>query len=55
MEAARPRGQVEALRSTRGDLQQRFGVAEAQVRSLTSTLSATFAAQQGVGLPGMQS
>ena len=55
MEAAQLRVEVEALRRTRDDLQQRLGVAEAQVRSLTSTLSATYTAQQGVGPPGVQS
>ena len=46
---------MEALRRRGDDLEQRLGVAEAQVRSLTSTLSATFTAQQGLGPPGVQS
>ena len=46
---------MEAPRRTRDDLRQRLGVAEAQVRSLTSTLSATYIAQQGVGPLGVQS
>ena len=46
MEAARSRLEVEALQRERDDLEQRVGVAEAQVRSLTSTLSATYSAQQ---------
>ena len=44
VEAAQLRVEVEAQRSRGDDLQQRLGVAEAQVRSLTSTLSATFTA-----------
>ena len=44
VEAAALRPEVEALRSRGDHLQQRVGVAEAQVRSLTSTLSATFTA-----------
>ena len=47
--------EVEALRRRGDDLEQRLGVAEAQVRSLTSTLSATYTAQQGLGPPGVQS
>ena len=38
MEAAQLRMEVEALRSRGDDLQQRLGVAEVQVRSLTSTV-----------------
>ena len=34
--------EVEALRKSGEDLRQRLGVAEAQVRSLTSTLSASY-------------
>ena len=49
------RVEVEALRRRGDDLQQRLGVAEAQVRSLISTLSATRTAQQGLGPPGVQS
>ena len=49
------RVEVEALRSRGDDLQQRLEVAEAQVRSLSTTLSATFTAQQGLGPPGVQS
>ena len=45
-DAAKVTVEVEVLRRTRDDLQQRLGLAEAQVRSLTSTLSATFTAQQ---------
>ena len=55
VEAAHLRVEVEAQRRRGDDLQQRLGVAEAQVRSLTSTLSATFTAQQGLGPQGMQS
>ena len=49
VEAAQLRVEVEAMRRRGDDLQQRLGVAEAQLRSLTSTLSATFTAQQGLG------
>ena len=55
MEAPQLRVEVEALRRRGDDLQQRVGMAEAQVRSLTSALSATYTAQQGVGPPGVQS
>ena len=55
VEAAGLRVEVEALRSRGDDLQQRLGVAEAQVRSLTSTLSASFTAQRGLGPPRVQS
>ena len=55
VEAAALRVEVEALQRKGDDLQQRLGVAEAQVRSLTSTLSASFTAQQGLGPPGVQS
>ena len=55
VEASALRVEVAALRSRGDDLQQRLGVAEAQVRSLTSTLNATYTAQQGVGPPGVQS
>ena len=55
MGAAALRVEVEALQRRGDDLQQRLGVAEAQVRSLTATLSATFTAQQGLGPPGVQS
>ena len=55
MEASALRQEVEALQRRGEDLQQRPGVAEAQVRSLTSTLSASFTAQQALGPPGMQS
>ena len=47
-DAARLRVVVEALRGERDDMQQVLGVAEAQVCSLTSRLSATFRAQWGV-------
>ena len=55
VEAAQLRVEVEAQRRRGDDLQQRLGVAEAQVPSLTSTLSATFTAQQGLGPQGVQS
>ena len=55
VEASQLRVEVEVLRRSGYDLQKRLGVAEAQVRSLTSTLSATFTAHQGVGPPGAQS
>ena len=45
VEAAALRVEVEAQRRRGDDLQQRLGVAEAQVRSLTSTLSASFTAE----------
>ena len=54
VEAAALSVEVEALQRRGEDLQQRLGVAEAQVRSLTSTLSASFT-QQGLGPPGVQS
>ena len=41
--------EAEALPRRGDDLRQRLGVAKAQLRSLTSTLSATYTAQQGVG------
>ena len=46
---------VEAQRRWGDDPQQRLGIAEAQVHSLTSTLRCTFTAQQGLGTPGVQS
>ena len=55
MEAAALRVELEAQRRRGDDLQQRLGVAEAQVRTLTSTLSASLTAQQGLGPPGVQS
>ena len=55
VEAAQLRVEVEAPQRRGHDLQQRLRVAEAQVRSLTSTLSATFTAQQGLGRPGVHS
>ena len=55
VEAAQLRVEVEAQRRRGDDLQQHLGVAEAQVRSLTSTLSATFTAQEGLGPQGVQS
>ena len=55
VEAAAVREEVEALHRTGDDLQQRLGVAEAQVCTLTSTLTASFTAQQGLGPPGVQS
>ena len=57
VEAAQLRVEVEAQRRRGDDLQQRLGVAEAheaQVRTLTSTLTAFFTAQQGLGPPGVQ-
>ena len=42
VEAAALRVEVEALQRRGDDLQQRLGVVEAQVRGLTSTLSASF-------------
>ena len=54
VEAAQLRVEVEALWRRGDDLQQRLGVAEAQVRSRTCTLSATFTAEQGLGPPGLQ-
>ena len=54
-EAAQLRVEVEGQRWRGDDLQQRLGVAEAQVRTLTSTLSATFTAQQGLAPQGVQS
>ena len=55
VEAAHLRVEVEGRRRRGDDLQQRLGVAEAQVRSLTSTLSASFTAQQGLAPQGVQS
>ena len=55
VEVAQLRVEVEAQRRRGDDLQQCLGVAKAQVRSLTSTLSATFTAQQGLGPQGVQS
>ena len=55
VEAAQLRVEVEGQRRRGDDLQQRLGVAEAQVRSLTSTLSASFTAQQGLAPQGVQS
>ena len=52
MEAAQLRVEVEAQRRRGDDLQQRLGVTEAQVRTLTSTLIASFTAQQGLGRKG---
>ena len=49
VEAAQLWVEVEALQRRGDDLQQRLGVAAAQVRSLTSTLTASFTAQQGLG------
>ena len=48
VEVAGVKVHLEALRRTRDDLQQGLGVAEAQVHSLSTTLSAAFIAQQGV-------
>ena len=55
VEAAQLRVEVEALQRTSDDLQQRLGVAEVQVRSLTSILRATYTAQHGEGPPWVQS
>ena len=55
VEAAALRLEVEAQRRRRDDFQQRLGVAKAQVRTLTSTLTASFTAQQGLGPQGVQS
>ena len=44
VEAAQLRVEVEALWSKGYDLQQRLGVAEAQLHNLTSTLGATYSA-----------
>ena len=50
VEAAQLRVEVEGQRRRGDDLSQRLGVAEAQVRSLTSTLCASFGVQsQGSG------
>ena len=54
-EAAQLRVEVEAQRRRGDDLQQCLGEAEAQVRTLNSTLTASFTAQQGLGLQGVQS
>ena len=55
VEAAALGVEVEALQRRGKDLQQRLGVAGARVRSLISTLSASFTAQQGLGPLGVQS
>ena len=55
VEAAQLRLEVEGQRRRGDDLQQRLGVAEAQVRSLTSTLSSSFTAQQGLAPQGVHS
>ena len=55
VEAAQLRVEVEGQQRREDDLQQRLGVAEAQVRSLTSTLSASFTAKQGLAPQGVQS
>ena len=55
VEAAQLRVEVEGQRRRGDDLQQRLGVAEAQVRSLTSTLSASFTAQHGLAPQGVHS
>ena len=58
VEAAQLRVEVEGRRRRGDDLGQRLGVAEAQVRSLTSTLCASFGAQQaqqGLAPQGLQS
>ena len=55
VEAAALSVEVQALQRRGEDLQKRLGVAKAWVRSLTSTLSACFTAQQGLEPPGVQS
>ena len=55
VEVAQLRVEVEAQRTRGNDLQQRLRVAEAQVRTLTSTLTASFTALQGLGPQGVQS
>ena len=55
VEAAGLRVWVEALRRWGEYLQQRLGVAEAQVRTLTSTPSATYTAKQELGPLGVPS
>ena len=58
VEVAQLRVEVEGQRRRGDDLGQRLGVAEAQVRSLTSTLCASFGAQQaqqGLAAQGLQS
>ena len=58
VEAAQLRVEVEGQRRRGDDLGQRLGVAEAQVHSLTSTLCASFGAQQaqqGLAPQGLQS
>ena len=55
VEAAQLRVEVEGQRRRGDDLQQRPGVAEVEVRTLTSTLSASFTAQQGLAPQGVQS
>ena len=55
VEAAALRVEVKALQRRGEDLQQRLGVAESQVRSLTSTLNASLTTQQGPGLSGVHS
>ena len=47
-EAAGFKVEVEALSKARDDVQHRLGLAETQVRTLTSTLRAAFTAQEGV-------
>ena len=54
VEGAQLRVEVEALRRRGDDPQHRLGVAEAQVCSLTSTLSATYSAHQGMCPPRVQ-
>ena len=55
VKAAQLRVEMEALRRTRDDLRRRQGVPQAQVRSLTSTLSGNYTAPQRVGPLGVQS
>ena len=55
VETAQLRVEVDGQRRRGDDLQQPLGVAQAQVRSLTSTLSATFTAQQGLAPQGVHS
>ena len=49
-----PTREVEALQRRGDDLRQSLGLVEAEVWSPSSTLSTTFTAQQGLGLPRVQ-
>ena len=52
VEAAQLRVELEGQQRRGDDLQQRLGVPEAQVRTLTSTLTASFTAQHRLGRKG---